>query len=216
MRRALIAALAVLCLAVPCFPQELGPYLYAQGCRGTSWIDFNDINRRLTGRFSPAAFHAWLPACYLDHDRCVQVYEDRYGVGSWAKKGNGVGERFTENAKAFFALKGFRSAPTDLDREDAIIVTCGGRPAWDAIILPAVAAAQPSVPPPAPTPTPVPTPIPPPVTPPATPATPLYPLCDDLAPAGVSPGVRVTTYFRPGLASTATVTTSVCRERARP
>lgn len=74
-------------------------------------------------------------------------------------------------------------------------------------------------PPPTPTPAPPTQPSPPPPTPPEPPLPPVatkgIPLCAQATPAGVEPGIRFTWYYRPGKASTAIVTTTVCRERPR-
>jgi len=151
--------------AAPVGHLTIGDAAYAWSQR-TSWVQsFTATSQPVygTGVFNPSA--AYRP--FVDGpDR----YENRYGKGSWTKKGTLVGER-AAGSRLQDVLATLVHAPgnplgladpahyvvTDLDLEDARLVARGNLAWYDAVLVPSYDLI---VVPPTPTPTPTPKPTP--------------------------------------------------------
>jgi hypothetical protein len=160
---------AAAALAAPAGYATIGDAAYAWSQR-TSWVEaFTAASQPVygSGAFNPsAAFRPFIDGA----DR----YENRYGKGSWTKKGTLVGER-AAGSRLQDVLTTLVQAPgnplgladpahyvvTELDQEDARLVARGSFAWYDAVLVPTYdLLTSPPVPQPTPTPVPTPTPTP--------------------------------------------------------
>ena len=123
--------------------QELGKYLKAHGYTTTAWIDYANVHKVVYGHFDanvigPNDF----PSCYVRPiGPCIDAFNRRYGSAAgggrlsapWRRKGDLIGERYSRaTLAAFFVKAGLTGEPTELDREDAVLVSG----VWDGLIAP--------------------------------------------------------------------------------
>jgi hypothetical protein len=154
--------------AAPTGFKTIGDAGYAWSQR-TGWVQaFTASSQPVygSGAFNPSA--AFRP--FVDGpDR----YENRYGKGSWDKKGTLVGER-AAGSRLLDVLNTLVHAPSnplgladpahylvsDVDQEDARLISRGAFAWYDAVLVPAYDHLTSPAPIPTPTPTPLPTPTP--------------------------------------------------------
>jgi hypothetical protein len=153
--------------AAPAGYRTIGDADYAWSQR-TGWVQaFTSSSQPVygSGAFNPsAAFRPFVDGA----DR----YENRYGKGSWEKKGTLVGER-AAGTRLHDVLTALVQAPnnplgladpahyvvTELDEEDARLIARGSFAWYDAVLVPTYDLLT-SPPVPTPTPVPIPTPVP--------------------------------------------------------
>ncbi len=141
--RQILVALLLAAAALPAGAQQLGDYLQSIGYRTTVWVDFNDIRKHDYGLFDPSVIGPGdFPGCYaVPNAPCIRAFNQRWGspqgggrlTAPWHRKGDLVGERFSQDTlQRFFDKVGLDGPPTELDREDAVLVAG----AWDGLIAP--------------------------------------------------------------------------------
>jgi len=129
--------------ASPGSSQELGKYLASLGYKATVWVDFGNIAKHDYGTFNATVIGpSDFPSCYRRPiGPCIDAFNRRYGssqgggrlTAPWLRKGDLVGERFSqETLTSFFRKVGLQGTPTLLDREDAVLVAG----VWDGLIAP--------------------------------------------------------------------------------
>ncbi len=183
---------------MPTNHRTLGLSLFFSSYNRTIWVDPIDITRHKTGFLNPDA-----PFSGVDQVK----FETRYGPGSWNRKGDLVGERYSADTLRWVVrhpsnplgiANNTAFEPTLQDRYDAILTTRDGqRSAWDTLILvlykqlfPEAFPSSPANPPtttPKPVPVPVPVPQPPTTTPPIPTTPPTIPPIIPPTPAPTTP-----------------------------